>query len=125
EFYSQTVKWLQEGARAKADLKQLEQRVQQAPKLIKKTRAQLSHPLQNTPSVRSITRRATLEQLDFAISQEQQTLNQKREELRQQEEELARLLVGAKGISEEIVTSNNSIAEIEEDLRGPASDEPA
>ena len=124
-MYDQAAQWLQQAVEAKAQLTQLESLVNLAPQKIEEIRNGKARAAHKRAEVEPIVASASLESIELALSGEQLALQQAREAQRKHEDELARLLVGSKGLSEEIGARMKALEQIESDLKAPAVDEPA
>ncbi|MCP5417533.1 MAG: mechanosensitive ion channel [Chromatiaceae bacterium] len=123
-MFDQATQWLQQASETKSQLAQLEALIRQAPKRIEKIRNNTAYTLRKVAEVESLLASSNLDAIKLAISSEQLALQQARENQRKHENELARLLVGSKGLSEEIAARRKLLDQIDADLLVPTGDEP-
>ncbi len=124
DLYDQAAKWLQQAVEARENLAQLEALVREAPRRIESTRNGTAKTAGEMPDIEAIVAEGSLERIELALTQEQLALHQAREARKKQADELARLLVGSKGLSEEISERIKAIDQNGADLQAPAVDEP-
>ncbi len=125
ELYDQALKWLQQTTETQAQLAQLEALVSQAPQRIEAIRAGKAQSVREMHDTEAVLASGNLEQIELALNQEQLALQLARENKSKQTDELTRLLVGSKGLSEEISALMKTLEQIDADLQAPATNEPS
>ena len=103
----------------------MEALLKEAPRRLEEIRAQLANPPKDDPLRLSDAAASNLERIELAVSQEELELVERRNALKKQEDELSRLLVGAKGLSEDIASRTRTIEQIDMDLKAQVTDEAA
>jgi potassium efflux system protein len=125
ELYDQAAKWLQQAAETKTQLQQLVTLVRDAPTRIESIRSGEVNPGGEMPDIDSIVVDGTLERIERALTQEQLALDQARDSRKKYADEVAVLLVGSKGLSEEITEKIKLLDQVVADLQAPEADQPA
>jgi len=124
-MYDQAAQWLQRAIDTKALFAQLKTRVRQAPQRIEEIRSGKARILKKGPEIDSVLASGSLDAIKLALSSEQLAMQHARDNQKKYEDELARLLVGSKGLSEEIAAQTEAMEKIERDLLTPLADEPS
>jgi potassium efflux system protein len=118
ELYDQAAGWLRDAQAVRGQIAALEERVRTAPQRMEEIRKSMAAPAAAlvTPAG------ADLEQIEQRISQEELDLSQTRGALKAREDELSRLLVGGKGLIEEIADGTRALEQIDKDLAAAAQE---
>ena len=123
-MYDQAAQSLQQTEDTRVQLVKLEAMVRQAPKRIEEIRSGKIQSSNKRSELNSVLVSGNLDAVELALSREQLAMQQAREVQRKYEDELARLLIGSKGLSEEIAARMKTLDQIDSDLLASASDEP-
>ncbi|MCB1881156.1 MAG: mechanosensitive ion channel [Gammaproteobacteria bacterium] len=123
-MYDQAAQSLQQTEDTRVQLVKLEAMVRQAPKRIEEIRSGKIQSSNKQSELNSVLVSGNLDAVELALSREQLAMQQAREVQRKYEDELARLLIGSKGLSEEIAARMKTLDQIDSDLLASASDEP-
>ncbi|MCP3867401.1 MAG: mechanosensitive ion channel [Gammaproteobacteria bacterium] len=121
--YDQALTWLEETTRVKQEFARLVAKVKGAPERIEELRVDIADTTRPDAAVLQEVSRLSQDQLDLAIIEQTYRLTQSKEELKKQQDALTQLLVGAKGLSEDIAARNSSLERIAVDLETPVPDE--
>jgi potassium efflux system protein len=124
ELYDQAAKWLQQGVQAQSQLAQFVQLVEEAPQRIEAIRSGKRQSSEEMPDIEAALSHHDLAQVELALNQEQLLLNRAREANKRYTDELTQLLVGSKGLTEEIASLTRTIEQIDADLKAPVNAEP-
>ncbi len=125
EFYDQTSKWLQQITESRQQLSQFQELVEAAPRRIEAIRTGKAQHLREMPDIGPVLTSDNLERIELALTQEGLALQLARDAYRQHADELAGLLVGSKGLSEDIVTRSKTLEQIEADIQALPTNDPA
>ncbi len=124
ELYDQALKWLQEASEARNRLTTLQTQLKTAPKRIEALRGGAAGVLAGEAELQSALTEGELRRIEPMLAQEDILLQQARDTHRTQADELAALLVGTKGLTEEIAAKLRILEKIGDDLRAAPGDEP-
>lgn len=122
-MYDQAAQSLQQTEDTRVQLAELEALVRRAPQRIEDIRSGKTQSTRKQSELNSVLASGNLDAVELALSREQLAMQQAREVQRKYEDELARLLIGSKGLSEEIAARMRTLDQIDSDLVAPASDE--
>ncbi|MEJ2591102.1 MAG: mechanosensitive ion channel [Candidatus Thiodiazotropha sp.] len=123
EMLTQTSSWLQQADKLQDDMKQLEDKVRNAPKLIAELQRKTNGNGQ-PDKIEAFIQKADLPSLELRISQDGLALSHAREQQKQQLDELSKLLVGSKQINDQIDGHSKTLAQIKQDLGNLPQGEP-
>jgi potassium efflux system protein len=123
EMYDQAINWLQMAEKTRHESHQLEEKVKNAPQLIKQLQKEAASG-KGDSSLDDLISGTDLPALELRISQDELSLTQSREELKQQMESLAKLLVGSKQINEEINQRSKTLSQIQQEISDLPGSEP-
>ena len=114
EMLTQTSNWLQQADNLRDDMKQLEDKVRNAPKRIAELQRKTNGNGQ-PDKIEAFIQKADLPSLELRISQDGLALSQAREQQKQQLDELSKMLVGSKQINDQIDDHSKTLAQIKQD----------
>ncbi|KOR30170.1 hypothetical protein TI03_00140 [Achromatium sp. WMS1] len=123
DFYEQALSGLKEKQRLQTQMAALDAQIENAPKRIAEIRAAMIE-LKNHNVAVDTYQGLSLSQIEARITNDTLILNQQKDFLRQLEDNLATLLVGAKGLTEDIAEKTRVLEKLNQDLASFPVDEP-
>lgn len=123
ELLDQAANSLQESQTFNNELTRLKELLNNADRRIADIQQQLTSPAKDEAAIAKLLAAPDLDQLNVKISQYEVTLVQTRDQLKIHEAELTRLLVGSKGLLEQVSQNLKTVEDIDRDLQTQSTNE--
>ena len=124
ELYTQAEQSIAQTSEAHRQLAQLKTLIDGAPQRITAIRDAVKQPDRGMKNIEPALASDSLDDIEQAVAEEELALQKARDAQKRYADELARLLVGSKGVSEEIAQKLKSIDQLTADLRTAEAEKP-